>query len=304
MRLRSLLAGAALAGSLGIGGIAMMAAPASAAVVVQPGSHNNCPLTKYGDCGQMPQQCGGIRNDSSQQNWDNSKNCCNQEITFRFAPNKNTPPGTKGTWLLETAGPALYTGEALTYDGGTWIVKGWVTPPDPKATGSLGAGDYFTLFQGSTELSGPFGGPQTAWTQQTCTPVTVTNPCPCNTDPCNTHHGTLTLESYQGRDNGNPCGIQLPKPCKPVIVKTDPCPVLKADPCKFPVLNADPCKPVTKTYSDQQGQGRGGQGGNNGDPGNQGQGGQGGNPGGQGNGGNPGGQGGHGHGGPKLTLAP
>src|ERR1700677_3829272 len=63
--------------------------------------------------------------------------CKTQTITFE------TP--TYGTWMKETYGPALFNGEIIKYDHRDWTVSKWTTPPNPKANGSQGKGDYFIL---------------------------------------------------------------------------------------------------------------------------------------------------------------
>jgi hypothetical protein len=258
MRLRSLLAGAAIAGTLGIGTIAMTAGTASASVVDQQPSSNFCPLTSHGDCGQQPKcETGGQLGFQADAQYDNrNSSCCDEEITFSFAPSRGRH---EGTWLLEVSGPPLYNGEVITYDGTPWVVEGW----EAHGNGTLGFGKpYFTLFQGWKELTGGFWeNPQTAWIDKDC--VVSTNPC----DP----HG-FTTESYSsyggyGNDNSkcDPCGNQHPgfttdsqgilggdnhgqpscTPCPPPVrIVTDPCPPVTA-PCKPPVrVTSDPCAPL------------------------------------------------------------
>lgn len=74
--------------------------------------------------------------------------CKVQDISFLLP--------TYGTWLKETSGPALFNGEIVKYDGSDWTVGDWTTPPSPKANGSQGKGDYFTLTPvlGGPELDG------------------------------------------------------------------------------------------------------------------------------------------------------
>jgi hypothetical protein len=205
MRLRSLLAGLALAGSLGIGSVAM-ASTASAATTPQWG-----PQCQSKQCNQQPPKC-----ESWQQGRGDSRDnaCCQEEIitiTFDFAPNRGAP---KGTWLLETGGPALHDGLALTYEGTTWIVSDWT----PGGHGTLGVGEYFTLVKGGVTLTGGrWENPQTAWWSER-------QICLTSVDPCNQQHG-YTTDAW----DGSSC-----IPCKPVTL-----------PCK-PVVKSDPCKPLPK----------------------------------------------------------
>ena len=101
------------------------------------------------------------------QNWNNCTPrpvtppcpCKTQNITFE------TP--TYGTWLKETSGPALFSGEVILYDGQDWTVGDWTTPPSHKANGSQGPGDYFTLTLNGHQLDGH--GIKTQWATTICT---------------------------------------------------------------------------------------------------------------------------------------
>lgn len=72
--------------------------------------------------------------------------CKPQKLTFQLP--------TYGTWMKDVGGPSLHNGETVKYDGGTWTVGDWTTPPSPKANGSQGPGNYFILKDGGVTLQG------------------------------------------------------------------------------------------------------------------------------------------------------
>lgn len=193
MRLRSLLASAAVVATMGIGSIAMMAGPASAAPL-----NGNVQCFEQ-QCNQPPKCPGGIMNGNGGRQQD-SKGCCAETITFDFAPNVGA---SDGTWLLETSGPALHNGETVTYNGGTWTVQQWVTPPDLRAKGSLGKGDYFILVKGGVTLSGSLSeNPRTAWISgEQCIP----QPRPCDRNWNQQNDPNWASDSHRCGFNPDPC---------------------------------------------------------------------------------------------------
>lgn len=105
--------------------------------------HQIVPLTSWNDHrGNDPK---GNCNCGNQGNHQGNR-CYPQNVIFELP--------TYGDWLLETSGPSLHNGEVLTYNGQTWTVGDWTTPPNPHATGSQGIGDYFTLTSGGHTLQG------------------------------------------------------------------------------------------------------------------------------------------------------
>ncbi len=189
--------------------------------------------------GCQQQGYGNYQDDSYQQQGDNYRSsCCNETITFDFAPSRGN---RDGTWLLETGGPALHTGETVQYDGGTWTVRDWT----PGGRGTLGTGDYFILVKGGYTLSGSLReNPQTAWIERAC--ITSYNPCD------DTGYLPLTTESYStyggygDSSNCTPCKPPVTPPCKTLTTWTppkDPCPpVHVTPPCPVKVTTSDPCK--------------------------------------------------------------
>mgnify|MGYP001613845108 CR=1 FL=1 len=227
MRLRSLLASAALAATMGIGSIAMMAGPASAAVVNQP---VQCKFKQ-----QCNPKCNDFRGD-----FRNDCGTCYPVVTTPRELNRLWVENTTGETVTVTIGGKYY-----------WVELNGYPRDYPQ-------GDVITVLPGESISVAWYkhtGDHWWTWTgQERC--ITPPRPVTCITTghDWNTRQDATTTDSNRPCDPPQPCteGIHLSTdfqgnggdclPCFPPVTTrvTLPCPVTSDPvPCKTPVL---PCK--------------------------------------------------------------